>query len=440
MHGELSPQSESHEGGRGRRMKSIKSDIAYNLIGNLAPLLCAAVFIPGLMRELGAERFGVMTILWALVGYFGVFDLGVSRALTYHAAKATAPGSTEPLAPTVRAGVQVVTLAGLAGLLAILLSEEWIAAQLLSPSSQLTDEARLALVITALTIPVTTLGNGLRGVLEGMARFSRAAWIKAATGASFFAGPALLAALGFGGLAEIAASFLVVRAATAILCWMSIRHDTRYSLSRRMPVTPHHRRALLSYGVWALLSSVISPLMVYGDRFVISKMMGAAHVGIYAVLQEMLGRTLLLAASFATAILPRFVHGYGEHERAQYLKFEFLFGLVLAVFYVAVGLAALPVGEWWLGQDLESYRLIFTLFTVALFINSLAQLPYFFVMAKGMPSVPAKIHILEFVLYVPACIAATSIYGLQGAAGTWVVRVAIDYLLLRWFAHKILTS
>lgn len=53
-----------------------------NLVGQCAPLLVAIFAIPLLIRGLGTDRFGVLTLAWVVIGYFSLFDLGLSRALT----------------------------------------------------------------------------------------------------------------------------------------------------------------------------------------------------------------------------------------------------------------------------------------------------------------------------------------------------------------------
>ena len=54
----------------------------YNLIGLGLPLVAAVLTIPLLIEALGVERFGMLALIWALVSYFGLFDLGLGRALT----------------------------------------------------------------------------------------------------------------------------------------------------------------------------------------------------------------------------------------------------------------------------------------------------------------------------------------------------------------------
>src|SRR5579859_2241766 len=54
----------------------------WNLLGSGAPMVVAVVCIPILIRGLGKERFGVLTLAWILISYAGLFDLGLGRALT----------------------------------------------------------------------------------------------------------------------------------------------------------------------------------------------------------------------------------------------------------------------------------------------------------------------------------------------------------------------
>src|SRR5438876_3369213 len=54
----------------------------WNLLGSGAPMLLAVFCIPILIRGLGTDRFGVLTLAWALIGYASLFDLRLRRALT----------------------------------------------------------------------------------------------------------------------------------------------------------------------------------------------------------------------------------------------------------------------------------------------------------------------------------------------------------------------
>src|SRR5690606_26812558 len=62
----------------------------WNLAGLLLPLPVAIAVVPALLVGLGDARFGLLTLAWALMGYFTLFDFGLGRATTQGIAEARA--------------------------------------------------------------------------------------------------------------------------------------------------------------------------------------------------------------------------------------------------------------------------------------------------------------------------------------------------------------
>ena len=81
-------------------MKLLKHS-AYNLLGLGLPLLVAIFTMPVLIRGLGEARFGLLTLIWAVVSYFGLFDLGLGRALTQQLAVVFANKEYKKVGPLV---------------------------------------------------------------------------------------------------------------------------------------------------------------------------------------------------------------------------------------------------------------------------------------------------------------------------------------------------
>src|SRR3546814_17386387 len=66
---------------------SLKKNTGWNLAGSGVPLLVGLFSVPYLVKNLGVEAFGILTLIWALIGYFSLFDFGLGRALTQQIAK-----------------------------------------------------------------------------------------------------------------------------------------------------------------------------------------------------------------------------------------------------------------------------------------------------------------------------------------------------------------
>src|SRR5713226_920143 len=87
----------------------------WNLLGNGAPMIVAVFCIPVLIRGLGKERFGVLTLAWALIGYASLFDLGLGRALTQLVAKKLGVGEEREIPALAWTSLLLMMVLGLAG-------------------------------------------------------------------------------------------------------------------------------------------------------------------------------------------------------------------------------------------------------------------------------------------------------------------------------------
>jgi O-antigen/teichoic acid export membrane protein len=67
--------------------RPIKVNFIVNLLSPMTRIVVALVTVPLYLHHIGDARFGVMSIVWVLLGLFGFLDLGLSRAVTNALAK-----------------------------------------------------------------------------------------------------------------------------------------------------------------------------------------------------------------------------------------------------------------------------------------------------------------------------------------------------------------
>ncbi len=131
------------------------------------PLLAGVLFVPFMLERLGNERFGVVTLIWALIGYFGLFDMGVGRALTVEISKLRAAGHDGGVGEALHAGLFITLATGAVGAAIMLSIAPYLSHDWLKVSPQWQSDTQTAFQIAALGIIPTTVASGVRGALEG---------------------------------------------------------------------------------------------------------------------------------------------------------------------------------------------------------------------------------------------------------------------------------
>src|SRR6266481_8921050 len=98
----------------------------WNLIGSGAPMAVAVFCIPILIGGLGKERFGVLALAWALIGYASLFDLGLGRALTQLVARKLGAGEDREVPTLVWTSLLLMLLLGVVGATVVGLLSPWL--------------------------------------------------------------------------------------------------------------------------------------------------------------------------------------------------------------------------------------------------------------------------------------------------------------------------
>lgn len=86
-----------------------------NLIGLALPLLVGVVTIPLVVRGLGTERYGLLSLAWVVLGYFTIFDLGLGRATTKYVSEALSKGEADQVPQIVWTAATFQAILGLLG-------------------------------------------------------------------------------------------------------------------------------------------------------------------------------------------------------------------------------------------------------------------------------------------------------------------------------------
>ena len=75
--------------------KSMVKNMAINFSGLVLPTFVSLITVPAYIHLVGVERYGVISLVWTLIGYFGILDLGMGMAAQHQISKAHAANDPE---------------------------------------------------------------------------------------------------------------------------------------------------------------------------------------------------------------------------------------------------------------------------------------------------------------------------------------------------------
>jgi O-antigen/teichoic acid export membrane protein len=411
----------------------------WNLLGQTAALVVAVFTLPILVAQLGPDRLGVLLLIWMLVGYAGLFDLGVGRALTKMAADKIGEGAVAEIPPLFWTSMLLMTLFGLAAGVVTALLTPWIVAVLNVPQS-LVEETRITFYLVALSLPVVISAGGLAGLLEAWQRFDLIAAVNIPLGILQYAGP-LLVLFFTHSLIAIMGIILAARiAAWCVRLWMCLHVQP----DLRLHVAWHSSLfgPLLRFGGWLTLTAVVSPLMVTFDRFVVGALTSVAGVAYYATPNEVVMRLLHVPAALASVLFPAFALTYVQAPERAVTIFGRTARLVFVCMFPLVLLTTALAPEWlglWLGPDFAANSTaVVQLLAIGILFNSIGRLGFTFVTGAGQARWTGLLHLVELPIFLVTLYVLTLRYGIAGAAAAGTLRYALDTLAMLWMVQRLL--
>jgi O-antigen/teichoic acid export membrane protein len=412
--------------------KRLARNTLWNLAGNLAPLLVAFFCIPQVVKALGTSRFGILTLVWALIGYATVFDFGLGRALTQLVATKLGTDDQQDVPGLVWTSQLMMPCLGFCGTAALLALSGWLARHVLHVPDELQRETIRSLYLLAFSIPVVISTAGLRGLLEAHQQFAVTSALRLPMAVFNFAAPLLVLPFSHSltpVVATLAGGRLVTWFAHLYYCGKIVPELRQQIIWRGQAIRP-----LLQFGGWMTVSNIVGPLMVTLDRFVIAALVSVAAVAYYATPFDMISKLWLVPAALLGVMFPAFTMTFVQdrartavlYDRSVKLLLFCLFPIIVSVIVLANDGLRL-----WLGTDFAQHSTrVLQLLAAGLFINCLAQVPFALIQGVGRPDLSAKLHLLELPGYLLALWFLSRKYGIDGAAVAWTARALIDALAL----------
>ncbi len=418
----------------------VSRSMMWNMAGVMLPLAVALPIIPAIVHHLGVVKFGILSVIWMLIGYFSIFDFGLSRALTKVVADRY--GSKEerdvPALVTTTLLMVLAVIVPMSVLLAAL--SPVVVRHLFHVPPALVADTILSLRWLACSLPFVLGSTVLFGALEGLQEFGLTNAVRVPLGVLLF-----LVSYGVSCFSQklsvitaaLASLRVVVFVALALLTWWRLRRAQRTHELLRFDQVRH----LFAFGGWLTVSNVVGPILVYLDRFMIVGMIGAAAVAYYTVPMDALLRVLYLPGAIQGVLFPVFAtlqRQSSEQVVALFRKSSMHIFWIVAPVTVGVVLLGQEGLRLWMGSAFaaKSYA-VAEFVAVGILCNAAARTPIMLVQAWGRVKWTGILHAVEVPLYVVALWFLLRRFGIAGAALAWTGRVILDCIVLFMMAIRL---
>jgi len=403
-----------------------------NLGGKVIPLGIGILTIPLILRGLGTERFGLLSLSWVVLGYFTIFDLGLGRATTKFVAQALGRNEKMEIVSLISSAASSQMIFGIIGAIIFYFITPFLVNGIFNIPVNLVHEASKSFHILAFSIPIIFISSSFAGVLEAYQRFDLVNLIIIPSISLNFLLPlvGVWAGLDLAGIMVL----LFCSKLMVLLAYLALSLKNISGLKGRVKPSKETFRKLIAFGGWITVSNAVSPILVYIDRFFIGALLTLSAVSYYTAPSEIVTRLLIIPTSLVATLFPAF--SFLSEANREHLKFLY----ARAIKYVILGVGpivmliivfASQLLNLWLGPEFASKSSrVLQILALGVFFNSLARVPFSLLQALGRPEIMAKLHLIELPVHLALVWFLVSKFGLAGAAAAWAFRVTLDAVLL----------
>ena len=416
--------------GAERVMRSVGVNTVYQVASQLAPAIAAVGAIPFLLRRLGPEAFGIVTLFSTALIYFMMLDLGLGRAATRFIAQSLEGGRPDDVRRYFWGSILLLTGGGLVVSVGCFFATPTLVSSYLKVSPAYYRATVESFYLICIAIPLVALTATLRGFLEAWGRFPFISIVTACSGVGLYLLPALAVIVG-GGLVSVAVTYVAVRLAMGAAFAMGC-----LSMKDRPSLQPifdlRAVKTMLSFAGWLSISNIIGTAMLYGDRFLLGSCVGMAAVASYSMPMDVIGRMQILITSFCAVLFPLMsrLDQSGSTQFHTVYRGAVAIGLsVMTPLTISMVLLVPSLMKLWLrARSTPDAVFAAQVFLAGAVVQATASIAFTALHARGRSDLTARIHIAEFPIYCLAFYWAAVHFGVKGAALAWLGRVIVDFI------------
>lgn len=324
--------------------RRLLTNIASSWIGYAVRLAIAFFFVPYITSVLGDARYGVWIIIFQVVSYLFLFDIGLEKALARYLPRFLGLDDFPSLNKVMNSATAIYGVVAGVVLIATVVIANVIFPQFSIADPTVAAEGQAALLIVGLVVAIRFLFFPFGGSLGAFHRFDIAKGLEMAEEVLRTIVYIILLANGYGlvSLAVTLGAFALTRNIAGVLVLRKLHPEVRFDLKS---ISRETVGMLLTYSRTSFAIALVWIGIYNSDSVVLGLLASSALVGVYAPGAQVMLYFRHLVNAIAIPLLPALVHLESTRDleviRQLYVK---------GIRIVAYAGGAMAAGVWILGR------------------------------------------------------------------------------------------
>jgi O-antigen/teichoic acid export membrane protein len=412
--------------------KKIIKNALWNIGGTAWVFIFQIALIPYITYKMGNEKYGIWSLIWIILSYFGFLELGTGAATIKYMSEYLAINDYENANKMFWTSLWTNIFQGLIGSILIYSTASYAASNIFKISKQLLPEAIIIIKLSSVGLLLSFILGTLNAAASAMQRFDIINKIGA-----FMSSAQLLACaiiLYFkGNLIHVVFSSILIEICS--IFWFSFIIKKLIPQLKFFLWTKKQFIKLIIYGGYITISRIIGPILIHTEKILIASLLSVSSLTYYIIPYNLISKLQLLSLSISNALFPTMseIDSIKDMNTAKNLTVRSIC-ILSSISSLIISLSIIWAYHFlniWMGTNFANTSTrIFQIICVAFWFNMIADIPLVYLRATKKPYLPAIFHLTELIIYIPSLYLLITKLGLIGAALALTIRTFLDASLM----------
>lgn len=408
-----------------------------NCFGAIIPALANLISVPVLIRNLGAENYGLLTLVLALVGYFSILDVNLTQGATRFISEFDSKGNIKSSNEIISLGLMIYLLIGFGGMLLIWGFSPLLINEVFIVPVESIDVALSVLKIAAVSFLFSQIQAFLISIPQAMQRYSLSSLVECFFGSIAPFSSMVVSVLGYG-IEEIVLIRLVVSVVNVfILVFFLYKLRPKFSFGL---CDKQLRGKVFSFSVYSYLSSIAAVTYAQADKLILGTILNLQSITLFSIPATLINRIFSMTYRLGSVVYPAasVLNTLGDQGKLKKLylnssKYLAIINLYIVGVFIIYGKDLL---RFWVGpQFVKSGYPIMVFILLSMLFDSLTNLPSLINNAVAHPRLTGIFAISRAVVSLGILSLATYYYGIAGTAFGHLFVSGIASMLFLAYVH-----